>query len=508
MPKRSRENDDPLCENALSIKVLENELKNKSYKCLGLPNFLVRTPSESNEPWFSFSRHWHPIGLVDSNGKTVISKNPIHLEIIPADKHLDTTKITTAAKKGIYWFSVIDPHSIGYVTLKFTSPGTDPFIHQIQILKDAPLLPSVVSTTKSTLVSKKEMKETPKQVVKVTKEDSKNENIDVESKRIRTNSSNPIVQVKQDIKLKLHPVIKTSSTSSGRSGGIGGTSSPIPGGGPRLPSKFRIERSAFTRPPTTNDEMLTKVSITDIVRVRGPMLIIALPSSLTVALLDDRARVDSEALAVTKLESTFKIPDKSLSMLHISVTELLNRIQVRAKHSINEADILIVRLRQLFECLFESTILYSSERTAMKQQLVSLRAQKRNYADSFGGIYLLRLLVLIVTGADSIYPPTTEGVNEEAEELSGSALTQDYPLNREERSSSDMSNALEKLAEENVLSNKKSSSPRLTSSSNFSHSKLRKTALMSKHHEKEFYKLQEVIDCALKELDETAHFVF
>jgi hypothetical protein len=227
------------------------------------------------------------------------------------------------------------------------------------------------------------------------------------------------------------------------------------------------------------------------------MLEIILPVSLAVALLDDRARIDSDIMGSKKQDTSAGF--KSRAMVPISVSELLTKVQQRAKHNIGECEILILRLRQLFECLFESSILYSSERSAMKQHLASLKAQNITYADSFGGIYLLRLLVLVVTGADSIYPLSTD-LDTATEEI---LCSKDQPVNEEESSSDALINSSSFIDMNNDIDRPLSSSSNTSQSS-----QQRRIAVQIKHQNNEFYKFQEVLNCALKELEESAHTIF
>ena len=497
MTKR-KEITEPQIDSEISIKVIDAEVaKNKKlYK--GLPDTLRRLtpPEHAMELWFDFSKLWHPIGLFDAVGKLIISKQSLTMEISNQPSSKDEIKpkafsATALSAKGIYWFAVPNPYVGGTFTYKFTSAGSNTLIHKAEI-DDGNIVTSQkarnsspdASATKLILGSAKAKpkKESaaPLKEINLLKDDNYEE---PQTKKQKVQSAPEVIR---DNGPRIRVV---KAAGSGRSGGIGGSSSPVPvhGGGPRLSYKSRIERSASS---SAEHETSAKISLQQIVKVKGPILEISLPISLTVALLDDRANVDSRKLEVIPASGAASEAD---SMMSPTVTDLLNKVHLRAKHSIAECDVLILRIRQLFECLFETSILYSSERAAMKQQLSQFRADRLNFADHFGGIYLLRLLVLIVTGADSIYPSSEPVIHEDLGLSESSAVSAS--------ATSDALKSGELALEESAPSSSTSS---LISQS----SKLRRSAITSKHHKTEFYKFQEVIDCTLKELDESAHTIF
>jgi hypothetical protein len=475
MSKRNRDSNDSLVKSNSSIKISDSTISQNKKLYLKLPYNLVQEspPLQSPDVWFSFSKFWHPLILVDSNGKNISSKMIVQMEVSHIPNEKDNFKApphtsTAQSTKGVFWFGAITAHCNGSILIKFTSPGIDPLIHRININEGLPFV-QVKSATKAAGNSKRESKLGTKDAIEEPK-----------SKQARINSK----------------AVGKEADVINYKGGIGGASSSVLGGTsgvPKLSFKSRIERTI--KPHNSN---ASKHSSSNITRVKGPMLEIILPVSLAVALLDDRAHIDSEIMGSKKEDTS--MGSKSQAMVPISVSELLTKVQQRAKHNIGECEILILRLRQLFECLFESSILYSSERSAMKQHLASLKAQNITYADSFGGIYLLRLLVLVVTGADSIYPLSTD-LDTAGEETSG---LKDQPVNEEESSSDALMNSSSSIDMNNDIDKPVSSSSSNTSQS----SQQRRIAVQIKHRNNEFYKFQEVLNCALKELEESAHTIF
>jgi len=194
------------------------------------------------------------------------------------------------------------------------------------------------------------------------------------------------------------------------------------------------------------------------VPIRGIVLEIkALPSSLLTALYDDQTRV------ITKSSAPLLI---RINPIHstLSTSEVLTRVLTRAKtKGIIDCDGTVLRLRQLFEYLFEGSILYAEEKADMKvkQQLNQIKSQRLTFAECCGAIYLLRLLILVTTGADSLYDETSS-------------------IGVEHTSSSDVARS----------------------------SKERRQAVISNKHKIDFYRFQEVIDVCVRELDDAAHIAF
>jgi hypothetical protein len=119
--------------------------------------------------------------------------------------------------------------------------------------------------------------------------------------------------------------------------------------------------------------------------------------------------------------------------------------------------------------------LYAEEKADMKvkQQLNQIKSQRLTFAESCGAIYLLRLLVLVTAGADSLYDETSSS-----------------SIGVEHTSSSDASAA----------------APPGTHVARSS--KERRQAVISNKHKIDFYRFQEVIDVCVRELDDAAHIAF
>jgi len=141
------------------------------------------------------------------------------------------------------------------------------------------------------------------------------------------------------------------------------------------------------------------------VRLKGPAMQTApFPPALVVALLDDKARVAGAALTgagVPLLVVAGGHASTGERSVHMSSDDVLARAAKAAK-GIDDADMLVHRLRQLFECLFESAVLYAAERAsnAVQKRLSAAKSDGVPYAKVVGAIYLLRLLVVVVQGTD------------------------------------------------------------------------------------------------------------
>ena len=521
MAKRGREGNEVVPSNGLSIKIIDAEIsKNKKMYCK-LPDNLLRLPppTQSTHLWFDFGKLWHPVGLFDTNDKLVISKNLLTMEISIISQEKGIAKqapysVSAVATKGVYWFANISVYVGGTISYKFTSSGASSLLHQTEIIEDeiskgtevraessnAQVSKKITTPSSVKESQKKELSDNPKET------DKKDSNL--------KKSKNTVLSKQNDSKVQRFDANETHSLAfpsslSNRLNGIGRPGSPVPGGGPKLSYKNRLERII----PKSNFNIDSKVFPQSLLRVKGPILEISLSSSLTIAMLDDRARVDSGIagmpyLACTSVSTEIDCFDSSKSqpMIQLTVSELLNKIQLRAKHSIAECDVLILRFRQLFECLFETSILYSTERAAMKKDIAAIKAQKSSFADNYGGIYLLRLLILIVTGTDSLHPKPIDTNNSSGR--GGEVLGSDPLLIVNENASSSDKNCIANNSLHNEPVLVPGTVPDLLPHNISKSSKLRRSAIIDKHQKNEFYKFQELVDLALKELDESAHMIF
>ena len=208
------------------------------------------------------------------------------------------------------------------------------------------------------------------------------------------------------------------------------------------------------------------------VSIRGMVLEIkALPSALLTALLDDQTRV-----ATTKSSATPLLIRVSPIHSALSTSEVLTRTLTRAKtKGIPECDGPVLRLRQLFEYLFEGSLLYAEEKADanVQQQLNQIKSQRLTFAETCGAIYLLRLLVLVTAGADSLYDETSSSIG--VEHISSTSLSDAAAAGTSHVARS---------------------------------SKERRQAVISNKHKIDFYRFQEVIDVCVRELDDTAHIAF
>ena len=516
MAKRGREVNEVVPSNGLSIKIIEAEISKNKKMYNKLPDNLKRLPppAQSTDLWFDFGKQWHPVGLFDVNDKLVISKNLLTMEISIISQEKETAKqapysVSAVATKGVYWFAVISVFVAGTISYKFSSSGACSLLHQTEIIEDETSYGAKVRAESSNAhVSKKPT--TPSSTKDSQKKESSDNSKETDKKDSHLKKSkNPVLSKQDDSKVQRvagNDALSSASfpSLSNRLNGIGKPGSPVPGGGPKLSYKNRIERIVSK----SDSNIDSKIFAQSLVRVKGPILEIFLPPSLAIAILDDRARVDSglggmPSLVCSSMSTEIDCFDSGRSQptIQLTVSDLLSKIQLRAKHSIAECDVLILRFRQLFECLFETSILYSTERAVMKNDIAAIKAQKSSFADNYGGIYLLRLLILIVTGTDSLHPKAidTNNSNNRAGEVHGSDSLE---IVNENTSSSDKSYlANSSLHDELVLV------PDTTHNISKS-SKLRRSAIIDKHQKNEFYKFQELVDLALKELDESAHIIF
>ena len=172
-----------------------------------------------------------------------------------------------------------------------------------------------------------------------------------------------------------------------------------------------------------------------------------LPASLVVALLDDkdsyRAYVDSKC-GVFSAQNLKQDP---------TVNELFQRTQVRLHKVILDVESLIDALRTSFEYAFDRAVLYEYEKQCFQGVLNDLKKQEICCADIFGGKYLLRFLISMLSFSNVI-----EGGEEEEVGAKGSLQ--------------------------------------------------RRNAVNSKISKTKFQPLERVIHEIIKELDEHSHYIF
>jgi hypothetical protein len=386
-----------------SIKVIENQLKNSAkYISKDLPNVISKSPAPAKaavDTWFSFCKAiFCPLGLYIDGEYYRAKRETIELEVAHLLGNPDGTNVVQSSyrvtcmpnKTGIFWFSHINAHCDGVIRLTFRCRDATPFIHDINILNNINLEvaePSIANVAKFATA-----------------------------------------------------LPAPSVPSVALLGGVPEDTAPLPSSSKTPPSALpsesmapaaveysgRVSPSVFT---TGSDDASASVYLRRIwgagvggaavakhaVVVGGAVMQCPLSAALLLLLLDDREGVRAAALSP-------QLADKQLAAATnptVTATEIFARVLAKlttasssskGRHLLVKSavvDQVVEKLRLLFEYLFELSILYSEERSLLKHTLAAIRSKKRAYADCFGPIYLLRMLVLVLTATD--HTPATAG---------------------------------------------------------------------------------------------------
>jgi len=225
---------------------------------------------------------------------------------------------------------------------------------------------------------------------------------------------------------------------------------PMPSVPPLLSAKYRIERmvgtvGAAAAAASTDGSSSTSATAATIC---GPVLQTELSTWLANAIRDDKAQVETYRFMEQWGIDIRPLDQARSNMQRPTSNELFLRLQ-KAAVQIPESEKSVQLLRNCFECMFENNILYTEEKAIFKSKLENIRHSTCKYADNFGPYYFLRFLVFFVTAADS---STFDDVG------SSSAVRRNAASNRQGKSA--------------------------------------------------FVKIQELIDLAVKDLNENAHHYF
>lgn len=221
---------------------------------------------------------------------------------------------------------------------------------------------------------------------------------------------------------------------------------------------------------TTKDKKIAEVPGIGVqtMLVRGAVLEVNLPASLSRALLDDR-EASFQLCEYARLHKQHAPKDKDKDFIsealrhlsHPTVSDLLQILKQKGASYIKQVDSVVDQMRTLFELCFEEHLLYPHEREALRPKINTIRSSRKCFADEFGVYYYLRLLIFIVKATQ--YPTLNPNHT-------------DSPTPIDAQSSTPLENT-------------------------------RQTAT-HRHVRTSFGKLQEVVVLAVKTLDDHAHLLF
>jgi len=215
-----------------------------------------------------------------------------------------------------------------------------------------------------------------------------------------------------------------------------------------LSSAFLSSRHRFERHrgTYTNDERKSSKPKPGGWSFDGPVLKLTLSSSLATTILDDQANVKS-LLHFHEADFDIRVLEQTRSNAQRpTVNEMFLKLQDKMLH-VPEIAKEIQHLRYCFEGMFENNVLFTEEKIVLKSKIDAIRLSRSKFGDNFGPYYFLRFIVFFALAAEA-------------------------------------------------------------STHESSSSSLRGNALICRQGKSAFVRMQEIIDTALKDLDDGAHYYF
>lgn len=328
----------------------------------------VRPPKNEKgvDNWYEYNQSWYTLVVVDEKGKEVPATSQtmtMTLEFI-SDSGVDAQGVsltTKSSKGGVFWFQSVDPSLFGELSMTFSSKSlfrghaVDPLEIKIAIVKDIYGKGFRDSETTTTTNNKRGVEE-------MMFDDGNSE----------SRGSLLLPKFARNHVSECDVIFMMSSTH------------------PFLSALDRTER--FTKQPEYNGKAGGWA-------LDGPVVKIVLSWTLVVALMDDKARIET-FFSLRNLEYDMRPLDQSRSNAQRpTVNELFHKLQHKMS-STSDCSNIVQHLRNSFEFFFEKNVLYIEEREMYKTKIDSIRSAHCKYGDNFGPIYFLRFLVFFVTAAD------------------------------------------------------------------------------------------------------------
>ena len=421
---------------------------------------LLVHPAKSGDHWFEYNTNWMTVAVFDDKGKELAAGASDSVSIsmkFVAESGTEVLPVetTTKASKGVFWFRSIDPFLFGHLTLTFSSGlcrghPVEPLVVQVSASKDI----YGKAYAESELVVRDEMG-SPQPGAGAAAAPSLAAAVAVGGgggggggggrKRADSHGSGPAA---------------AAAAAAGAGGGrvkrarkvpvFTSTSDDIlhvPTLQPLLSARHRIERFVKETPELAAPSSAgTKRGGW---RIDGPVLKVELSPSLTAAVLDDKTQVEAY-VSLERAGYDIQTLEQARSNAHRpTVNELFLKLQNKMAQ-IPEIGKLIAHLRMCFECMFENNILFVEEKELFKHKIDTIRNSHSKFGDSFGCIHFLRFIIFFVMAADSA----------SFDDAAASSSAQ------------------------------------------------RRNTISSRNGKTTFLRLQEVIDAALRDLDEGAHYYY
>lgn len=189
--------------------------------------------------------------------------------------------------------------------------------------------------------------------------------------------------------------------------------------GRNLSVSERLVLNPFPAPDVIADGAYKKIVRPGVseLKLDGLVIKLTIPPALVVALLDDKSRVSMYQTEAThshipsphRRAFNEELAKQTLRYSQPTVHEILFKVQKDTKTIVDGVETFRL-LRHAFEYYFDRCVLYAVERTdeVYGDILKQLRQSKKSCSGSFGAIFLLRFIVFLASGLESVLDHSEE----------------------------------------------------------------------------------------------------
>ena len=385
----------------MKICIVKKQLQGKTAMDKPKELFQVNPPLSEKQQWMGYEKKYFPLGIYDENG--VLDKSSRMCCDITAEGYygqaLDPPPVVSVAfLSNAYWFACPAPYVfLDELTITFSVKDKEgnakvdpaPLVWKLRVDKDVDGNPPP-----------------PSQEI-----DLMDDNEQLASKAHAT-SKLPAKRSLKGAEATLSAAKKSKNV--GRSASRAFFSSgdeilgfpAIPAGGQMLYPKYRLHRQLeILSDEVSNGSSSSSSSSkagTALFTIQGSVLEARMPHSLMVALLDDKAHVETLRSFSRLGWDVHQMEQMRSNAQRPTANELFLKLQQSKSSNVPDSDKIVQHMRDCFECLFESCILYTEEKELLKEKLKKIKDESCKFADAFGPYYFLRFVVFFVTGGDSM----------------------------------------------------------------------------------------------------------
>ncbi len=400
----------------LHLGIVACELEKKS-SYWEIPKTLVKNhpPASKSQQWFDYAHgNYYPIGLMNQAGDLVQTKRSVQLEVSYINDLYAPIEPSiigpVKAKSGIYWFTALKSYVFGKIVVNFS------------VVPD-----ETDEDNNENFISYNEH-------IVITKDEDGNENSDnlmecvdedepIDKKKMKKGKYRHEVNEDEGEPNQTRKTKKSNKRSESFASNDDNNESSVI----LVKKKSKKNSKCFSDVFLPDIIMPEPVVAPNAARYRlyrspfcdsdsgkseriviaGGALSITLPQSLTLAALDDETRVKTNAILHSEGRLSTLDEPHTLYYNRPTSNQLFLKLANRMSHVVDAADI-VNQLRLLFEYCFEDWILYAEEKDLLKSKLSQIKSDKLKFGDHFGPYYYLRFIMFFILLADTV---TSEGDN-------------------------------------------------------------------------------------------------